>query len=190
MDKTIAENFRIYRAAGFFIMLGALALLVEFILIFFDLASVELPHKKIDSLSIWLPVVTWISLFIGRYISLALYTKSAARFVWVSIMGLVSYTIGSVLIAFDYWGLIYSIPAGLLLTAMGMVMEGIWTLRNKSIRGWLKFTPLLTGLYPFLFMFPTVAIYGQPNYLINYFWGFPWFLFGFYMISLPAIQES
>ena len=187
MEKTVIKSRMTARTAGFFIIAGALTLLFEAARIFYGTATLALSDRRIDKQSIWLAVGTWILLFTGRYISLSLYAKLEKRFVLISLAGLFCYTIGSIMIALDYWGLIYIVPLGLLITSIGLVIEGIWILRTTSMKTWLNLAPALTGLYPLLLMFPTVVIYGHPNYLTNYLWGLAWLLLGFYTLRVGGL---
>ncbi|MCB9430361.1 MAG: hypothetical protein H6668_00100 [Ardenticatenaceae bacterium] len=56
-------------------------------------------------------------------------------------------------------------------TAVGLVLTGIAVLQAKQWQGWTRWMPLLTGLYPFLFMFPFVVINGEPGSYAIGFWG-------------------
>ena len=55
------------------------------------------------------------------------------------------------------------LPVGALLTAIGMVLVGIATVRAGAWAGWRRYTPLAVGVYPFLFMFPLVALDAGPE---------------------------
>ena len=62
-------------------------------------------------------------------------------------------------------------PLAPLVSAVGILLTGIAVLRAKQWQGWTRWMPLLTGLYPWLFMFPFLFITGEPsNYAIGL-WG-------------------
>lgn len=65
------------------------------------------------------------------------------------------------------------------LMAIGLVITGIAVLRAKRWEGWHSITPLLTGLYVFLVIFPAFAITKAPNFLALAGWGIPSLLLGF-----------
>ncbi len=52
------------------------------------------------------------------------------------------------------------LPLAALMSAVGLLLTGIAVLRAQVWRGWARWIPLLTGLYPFLVMFPLVALTG------------------------------
>jgi hypothetical protein len=95
--------------------------------------------------------------------------------------GAVSYAINYV---FGYWLGMNTrpfLPAGALLTGIGMIVTGIQVLRAKKLKRIGRFAPLLVGLYPFLVMFPLLMITGHPSLLAILGWGIPWFLLGITM---------
>lgn len=62
-------------------------------------------------------------------------------------------------------------PLAPLVSAVGILLTGIAVLTAKQWQGWTRWMPLLTGLYPWLFMFPFIFITGEPsNYAIGL-WG-------------------
>lgn len=62
-------------------------------------------------------------------------------------------------------------PLAPLVSAVGILLTGIAVLMAKRWQDWTRWIPLLTGLYPFLFMFPFLFINGEPsNYAIGL-WG-------------------
>ena len=168
----------LFRSA-LFIFIGAILLLLELILILLGWATMELPEQKIDTLSLVLAIGTWVSLLIGVYnLSLLDGLTKQKKFLRITMVGLSCYTLGCVAMLLQWWQLIFIIPAGLLLTAVGMVLFGAFLQKQNAWLGWEKFIILFVGLYPFLFMFPLVAIQGVPDYRVNYLWGIPWLLFG------------
>ena len=70
------------------------------------------------------------------------------------------------------------VPVGAVLTALGMLLAGIAVLRARRWDGWHRLTPLLIGVYPFVAMFPILALTGEPPALGIALWGIPWLLLG------------
>ena len=68
---------------------------------------------------------------------------------------------------------------GAILNALGMVLVGVAVLRAGIWPGWPRLLPLLTGLYPFLVMFPVLAITGHPPRILIGMWGMVWAFFGY-----------
>lgn len=62
-------------------------------------------------------------------------------------------------------------PLAPLSSAAGILLTGIAVLRARRWQGWTRWLPLITGLYPFVFMFPLVAITGAPLEIAIGFWG-------------------
>jgi len=62
-------------------------------------------------------------------------------------------------------------PLAPLTSAVGILLTGIAVLRARQWRGWTRWLPLITGIYPFIFMFPFVAITGQTLDIAIGFWG-------------------
>ena len=82
------------------------------------------------------------------------------------------------------------LPLGALTTAVGMTLVGIAVLRAKRWGGWQRFTPLLTGIYPFVAMFPFLLITGEPNILAITGWGLPWLLLGYAIWSSAGERRT
>lgn len=55
------------------------------------------------------------------------------------------------------------VALGALISAVGILLTGIAVLRAKQWQGWARWMPLLTGLYPWLLMFPFFVIADEPN---------------------------
>lgn len=70
------------------------------------------------------------------------------------------------------------VPLGALVTGLGMLLVGIATVRARRWGGWHRIMPLLTGLYPFVAMFPILAITGEPPAPMIALWGLLWLLLG------------
>lgn len=62
-------------------------------------------------------------------------------------------------------------PLAPLTSAVGILLTGIAVLRAKQWEGWTRWIPLLTGLYPWLFMFPFLFITGEPSEYLIGMWG-------------------
>lgn len=63
-------------------------------------------------------------------------------------------------------------PLAPLVSAVGILLTGIAVLVAKQWQGWARWLPLLTGLYPWLFMFPFLAfITGEPSDYAIGLWG-------------------
>ena len=67
---------------------------------------------------------------------------------------------------------------GAMVTAVGMILAGVAVLRAGRWRGWRRPLPLLTGLYPFIAMFPLFAATGERPTVMVALWGVPWLLLG------------
>lgn len=63
------------------------------------------------------------------------------------------------------------LPIAALSTAIGMLVAGIAAVRARRWDGWRRFAPLVMGIYPFLLMFPILAVTGtRPNLMVSL-WG-------------------
>jgi hypothetical protein len=62
-------------------------------------------------------------------------------------------------------------PLAPLTSAVGILLTGIAVLTARQWQGWTRWMPLLTGLYPWLFMFPFVFITGEPSDYAIGLWG-------------------
>jgi hypothetical protein len=63
------------------------------------------------------------------------------------------------------------LPAGALLSSVGMICAGIAIVGERRAPGWSRWGVLAFGLYPFLVMFPIVATTGAPSVLAITLWG-------------------
>ncbi|WP_309131743.1 hypothetical protein [Brevibacterium sp.] len=63
------------------------------------------------------------------------------------------------------------LPIAALGTAVGMAVAGVAAVREAQWKGWTRFTPLVMGAYPFLFMFPFVITTGERPDLAVSLWG-------------------
>jgi hypothetical protein len=81
------------------------------------------------------------------------------------------------------------LPLGALITAVGMTLVGIAVLRARRWEGWQRFTPLLAGLYPFVAMFPLIAVRDEPSMIAITVWGLPWLLLGYALTSATTRER-
>ena len=63
------------------------------------------------------------------------------------------------------------LPLGAIVSAVGLLLTGVAVLRAKQWQGWTRWAPFLTGLYPWLLMFPFIAIADEPNLYAIGGWG-------------------
>ncbi|MBC6112660.1 hypothetical protein ACFOG5_11415 [Pedobacter fastidiosus] len=127
------------------------------------------------NLKFWSVTICSIGLLIGSY---SLYKVgeptgfgTKRRFFYVALLGGFCYFLST-------WMLIPFAPLGAFLSALGMILIGIASLKTKLWLGWKRFSPLLVGVFPFFFMYPLLLITGQrPAALIGC-WGFSWILLG------------
>jgi hypothetical protein len=76
--------------------------------------------------------------------------------------------IAAILIADDQ---IFLFPVSAVLTGVSMIVGGVAVVRARRWRGWGRFAPLAVGIYPFVAMFPILAITGsRPNLGVSL-WG-------------------
>jgi len=75
------------------------------------------------------------------------------------------------------------LPAAALLTGVGMTLAGVGVLRARRWRDWRRPVPLLTGLYPFVAMFPVFALTGEPPLPMIALWGPLWMALGFAVVA-------
>ncbi len=62
-------------------------------------------------------------------------------------------------------------PVAAVSTGIGMLLAGIAVVRAQRWHGWRRFAPVAMGAYPFIFMFPILAVTGQrPNLAVSL-WG-------------------
>lgn len=82
------------------------------------------------------------------------------------------------------------VPLGALLSGIGMVVVGIAVLRARRWDGWQRVLPLLTGIYPFVAMFPVLAVTGTPPGLSIALWGILWLLLGLALQTSASTATS
>ncbi len=127
------------------------------------------------SFKFWLVTVTSIGMFIGAY-SLwkvgeptGLGTKR--HFFFVLMTSAFFYFLST-------WMLLPFAPLGAFLHAVGMILVGIASLKTRIWSDWKRYTPLIIGCFPFVFMYPFVVLTGaRPPAMIGL-WCFPWMLLG------------
>lgn len=82
------------------------------------------------------------------------------------------------------------LPVAAMLTAVGMVLAGIAVARSGHWDGWRRLVPLAIGVYPFLAMFPFVAVTPEPNLVAIAGWGVLWTLLGIALRTTPATGQA
>ena len=70
------------------------------------------------------------------------------------------------------------VPLGALLTGLGMLLAGIGIVRVRRWGGWHRAIPLLTGVYPFVAMFPFFVLTDTPPAAAIALWGPLWLALG------------
>jgi len=70
------------------------------------------------------------------------------------------------------------IPLAALLTAVSFTTYAIVVTRANRSTGPIRWSLLAIGVYPFVAMFPVLAVTGEPNYLLISLWGVPAVLVG------------
>jgi hypothetical protein len=75
------------------------------------------------------------------------------------------------------------LPLAAVLTGVGMTLAGIGVLRARRWSGWQRPVPLLTGLYPFVAMFPLLALTGEPPLAMIALWGLLWMAVGYAIVT-------
>ncbi|WP_460960781.1 hypothetical protein [Spirosoma litoris] len=89
------------------------------------------------------------------------------RLLVVPIAGAISYLL-------SIWVILPFAPLGAILNGLGMIVVGVASLKSKIWTDWKRYTPLLIGLFPFVFMFPLRFLTGaRPPAMIGL-WGFAW----------------
>ncbi len=97
---------------------------------------------------------------------------------YVPMAGAIAYFLGQ-------WMPLPFAPLGAFLSGLGMILVGIASLKANSWADWKRYTPLIVGCFPFIFMFPLLILTGaRPAAMIGL-WGFPWMALG-----LAAWQRS
>jgi hypothetical protein len=82
------------------------------------------------------------------------------------------------------------LPAGAILTAIGMTMYGVEVIRSRRLSGPAAIAPLLAGIYPFAAMFPIVAATGEPSTVAIALWGIPLGLIGLAFVGRPSTATA
>ncbi|HET8628617.1 MAG TPA: hypothetical protein VFL91_14440 [Thermomicrobiales bacterium] len=101
----------------------------------------------------------------------------------IALLGRTSFLVGEILSFARGRDDAMFVPLGALVTAVGMTVAGIAVVRARRWDGWNRVLPLLTGVYPFVAMFPVLAITHHKSDLIIALWGIVWLLLG---IALQA----
>lgn len=62
-------------------------------------------------------------------------------------------------------------PAAAVTTGLGMLAAGAAIIRARRLTGWQRYLPITVGAYPFIFMFPVLAVTGERPDLAITAWG-------------------
>lgn len=83
-----------------------------------------------------------------------------------------------VCLAVGYDDEVVLLPVAAMLTAIGLVVAGIGAIRAARWEGWRRFAPITMGIYPFVFMFPILALtHARPNLFVSM-WALTYVLIG------------
>ncbi len=130
----------------------------------------------------WIQLVSAVGLAVGAY---SLWQAGEPTgfgkrrsLLFVQMAGGISYIVAT-------WILLPFAPIGAFLNGFGMILVGYASIKANVWTGWKPYTPLIVGLFPFLFMFPLVILTGARPAAIIGLWGFAWIL-----LSLAAWQRS
>lgn len=82
------------------------------------------------------------------------------------------------------------IPLGALLTAVAMTAYGVTVFRRHRTGGSERWSFLVMGIYPFIAMFPVLAITGEPSPILIAGWGLPAACIGYATLRLPSSSTS
>jgi hypothetical protein len=114
----------------------------------------------------------------------------AGRLAWIgyaiAIIGLALLFTAELIIGLTFDGSQTLFEASGPVTAVGMICAGIAVLRSGLVSPWVKFTPLLCGLFVFVVMLPGFVVFGAPNYPALIGWGSCWLLLGIAMWTEAA----
>jgi hypothetical protein len=144
-------------------------------------------YGSVTSYRVWVgPLIVVQALLLVGVAGLAL--SGAAGTGWlgrvglgIALLGRTSFLIG------ELWDFVQGrdvellVPLGALTTGLGMLLAGIAILLTRRWGGWHRFIPLLAGLYPFIAMFPILAITGEAPLPMITLWGLLWLLLGLAM---------
>ena len=97
---------------------------------------------------------------------------------WLALLGRTSFLLGELRSFAQGKDDDLLVPLGALVTGLGMLLVGVAVVRAQRWVGWHRMIPLLTGLYPFVAMFPIIAITGEPSALMIALWGLLWLPLG------------
>ena len=85
---------------------------------------------------------------------------------------------GAICVFLCTWIVIPFAPLGALINAIGMILVGVASVRNRIWSDWKRYTPLLVGCFPFIFMYPLLILTGaRPPGMIGL-WSVPYLLLG------------
>ena len=89
----------------------------------------------------------------------------------LAIAGRVVFLAGEVTAILVGHGELALFPVAAVSTGIGMLMAGVAVVRARRWQGWRRLAPVAMGAYPFIFMFPILAVTGErPNLAVSL-WG-------------------
>jgi hypothetical protein len=108
----------------------------------------------------------------------------------VAIVGRIIFLVGEVAALAVGHDDLFLFPVAAVLTGVGMITGGVAVVRARRWEGPLRYAPLAMGVYPFVAMFPVLAITGErPDTLMSC-WGLMMFAVGFAMTRATATREA
>ncbi|MDP1795042.1 MAG: hypothetical protein Q8K63_12985, partial [Acidimicrobiales bacterium] len=122
---------------------------------------------------VWLPVHALLGVGIWSLLHNAVARDEPVirRGLQLALFGRVVFFVGELVAIAVANGEIVLFPIAALSTAVGMTMAGVGVARSARWGSWRRVAPLATGLYPFVAMFPLLAITGErPNVAVSL-WG-------------------
>jgi hypothetical protein len=81
-------------------------------------------------------------------------------------------------------------PVAAVSTGIGMLMAGVAAIRARRWEGWRRYTPIAMGAYPFLVMFPILAITGERPNLAVTLWGLTFVAIAAAALPAPSARRS
>ncbi len=149
---------------------------------FWFLNAVDKPREPFvinDLLSLtlqyWPALVTGIAAFTGAYFLWKVGEPTGfgtrRNFFFVLMVGAICLSLGT-------WIIFPFAPLSALFNAIGMIFIGIASLKTRIWSDWKRYTPLIVGCFPFIFMYPLLIITGARPPMMIGLWCIPYILLG------------